>query len=182
MKITVNREPIAFELEQDITISEVLEHIQKWAGEQKLFILNYQILPLKEVENLAEENLLSSEINTLEVEVGTQNDLYRENLVELDRYLEQIGYFIANGLQEGRKLNEKEIAIVKEGLSWIIESVRMLGKQTKFIPDERLEEILEALEKFQNIEVEILEQEPVLKFLDHLGILKNYVAIFCPSL
>ena len=177
MKITVNREPITFELEHDITISEILEYIQKWAGEQNLFILNYQVLPLKEAKNLAEENLLSSEVNALKVEVGTQNDLYRENLVELDRYLEQMGYFIANGLQEEKKLNEKEMAIVKEGLSWVMESVQMLAQQTKFIPNESLTKILKALQKFQNIEIKTFESESILIFLDYLGILKNYVAI-----
>ena len=177
MKITVNEEPISFELDKDITISEILEHIQNWAGEQELFILNYQVLPLKKIEDTVEENLLSSQINSLNVEVGTQNDLYRENLVELDSYLERMGYFIASWLQQKQSLEEKDIAIVKEGLGWVIESTQMLGQQTSFIPEEKLEKILEALEKFKANEIDISKSETILDFLDYLGMLKNYVSI-----
>ena len=177
MKITVNKEPIAFKLEEDITISEILEHIQDWAGEQDLFILNYQISPTKNMKDLAEKNLLSSQINSLNVEVGTQNDLYRENLVELDCYLERMGYFIAAGLQKEKQLSKKEVAIVREGLSWVIESTEMLGKQTSFIPDKELEQILGALQKFQKQEIDTSKSETTLELLSCLEKLKNYVSI-----
>ena len=177
MKITVNKEPITFELNEDITISEILGHIQDWAGEQDLFILNYQISPSKEIVSPVEENLLSSQINSLNVEVGTQNDLYHENLAELDRYLERMGHFIAAGLQQEKRLDEKEAAIVKEGLNWVIESTEILGKQTSFIPTDKLKQILEALQKFQKQEIDISSSETILEFLDHLGVLKNYVSI-----
>ena len=108
MQIKINQEPVDFKLSENITLGEVLKCIQSWAEKKDLFILNYKLSPKDEPASEAGENILSSEINLLDVEVGTQSDLYRDSLQELNSYIDRMGFFLASKVQEGKNLSESE--------------------------------------------------------------------------
>ena len=179
MQIKINQEPIDFKLSENITLGEVLKCIQSWAEKKDLFILNYKLSPKDEPASQAGENILSSEINLLDVEVGTQSDLYRDSLQELNSYVDRMGFFLASKVQEGKNLSESEEVTIREGLEWIIESVSRIMRQLNVAFQEKAKGYLSVLEEFKNKDhIDLLNEEEQIPFLDNLAGIKNQALIW----
>ena len=178
VQIKVNQEELDFELSQDITLGEVLKHIQSWADNKGLFILNYDILEKNDSKHTPIENILSSEINFLNVKVGTQIDLYRDNLNELDGYIDRMGFFLASKIQEDKVLDEVEELTIKKGLEWVIESVSMVTKQLNLNANEQLKEHLKILAKVRDGHVDLQDANQRTYFLESLAGIKNQALVW----
>ena len=179
MQITVNKETLDFKLSEDITLAEVLTHIQSWADEKGLFILNYNVSDQGgSVKVATNYDMLSSEIDLLNVEVGTQTDLYRDHLTELNQYNDRRGFFLASKIQDGKTLNHDEEKTFIEGLEWIIESVSRVTKQLNLNTDASLTDHLSILGQASNCELDFSNEKDQASFLDSLGSIKNQALVW----
>ncbi len=179
MQIKVNEETLDFKLSQDITLDEVLTHVQSWADDKDLFILNYNIFDKNNLKINFRYDILSSEIDLLNIEVGTQNDLYRDSLSELNNYIDRMGSFLASKIKNNKNLNDKEKITIKEGLEWITESVNRITKQLKLELNDKFKAHLLILEKTKNNHLmNLLSGDQATPLLESLSNIKNQVLIW----
>ncbi|MCB1141746.1 MAG: hypothetical protein H7A24_12765 [Leptospiraceae bacterium] len=116
MKIYINEEVLDSKLEKEETLGEVYSEIRKWAEAQGKFLLQCLV---------DGKEMLLDELRTLSIEgrerldfyVGENLDLLVNSLVELDKYLDNIG----NTLLGRDSLTEKESKDLQDGIAWIHE-------------------------------------------------------------
>lgn len=147
MEILVNGQEINFDLQENIALNKVLEHLQDWAAKDKMFVLDYSVNG--ENSNVTSDDLMSSQISTLEIELGDQSQLIHSHLEELSAYVNRAGNFIAETLTKNTTLNDNSIKELDEGLTWVIDSLE--GLQKYFEGYNIQNELLVLEEKQQNI-------------------------------
>ncbi|MES0489692.1 MAG: hypothetical protein ABUK01_06865 [Leptospirales bacterium] len=171
MDILVNGQEIDFDLQENIALTKVLEHLQEWASKDSMFVLDYKVNG--ENSGLANQSLMSSQINTLEIELGDQSQLVYSHLEELTKYVNKVGNFIAGSIQKKKPLDISAIAEIDEGLTWIIDSLQ--GLQRYFEGYNIQNELLVLEEKQGNIAQNLPE------ILEGLISIRNTVELWSKS-
>ncbi len=180
MNITVNQKPLDFELGADITLSEALGHIQDWAKKQNLFILDYKISPIDQKVKLdhPKDRLKTNEIKNLDVEIGTQIELFCDTINELSQYIDRMGCFLARHIQEKKEIDKNDLDMLQKGLVWVVESVKSILVQLSIKHDKSIENHLKILEKFQSNKIDINNNEEYMQLVEAIAKVKDQMDIW----
>lgn len=166
MQIYIGDEPLQFELEKNTPFSEILSELTEWASSQKFYIVDYHIEAKPGFEN--NERLSSDEIETLRVNVGSQEDLIDSNLRELIDYTDRVGFHVANLIETQKSPDEKDASELKTAWAFVVESVDALSQH------------LEAQDRtsLKNA-VSVLTQVPdLIEKLNALAIIQNQLKLW----
>ncbi len=143
MQIFVNSQPLDYELDKPVTLSEIIENVQEWAQKSNMFILDYSVVSR---EN-APAPLTSNEIDKIDIAIGNSDDVIQKNIIALNEYIDKMGAFLAsNPFLE--KLSGENYRLVKEGLDYIKEALSQLREKVQ--SDVSLEKAIDVLEKEPN--------------------------------
>lgn len=118
MDIYINNEKLEFTLEKETSLQDILKHIQDWAGQRELYLIDYNL-------DSIDENgpFHSGNIHRLDISLGDRTDLLKHNLIEMQRYVDRILKFLAEKLQKQAELSAEESAQLLEGKEWLSESL-----------------------------------------------------------
>ncbi len=166
MQIYIGDEPLQFELEKNTPFAQILSELTEWASSQKVFIIDYHIEAKPGFEN--NEHLSSDEIETLRVNVGSQEDLIDSNLRELIDYTDRVGIHVANLIETQKSPDEKDASELKTAWAFVVESVDALSQH------------LEAQDRtsLKNA-VSVLTQVPdLIEKLNALAIIQNQLKLW----
>jgi len=122
-------EELNFTLSEKISFAQIIAKLTEWAESQKLFIIDYRVAAKPEFTG--KEDLDSSEIEVIELQLGDQTDLIEANLRELIDYTDRAGMHLAKVIQEGKSLDEREAADLKTGGVFITESISAMTRHLK---------------------------------------------------
>jgi hypothetical protein len=114
MKIYVNEEILDSHLEKEKTLGDVYFEIQKWAESQGKFLLQC-MLNGKEMQSEELNKIEISSTERVDFYVGENLDILVNSLIELDKYVDNIG----NTLLGRDSLTDKENKDLREGIQWI---------------------------------------------------------------
>src|SRR5690242_20643507 len=103
MKILVNGETLGFELEHELPLTGIIEHVSTWARDRNMHILDYRVDLAQGADRQNEPT--SSQIELLDIELGSRADLIYANLQELDAYLDRMGVFLAQHISEEKPVS-----------------------------------------------------------------------------
>ncbi len=106
MEIRINEEPISFTLEEEQTLGDVVEGIEKWLGNSGYLISSIEQdgTPVIMDETSSWEQILIAEIDTLDVTILSGAEQYVENLRTVYEYITLLQRSIASG--NGEILNQ----------------------------------------------------------------------------
>ena len=172
MEILVNQTPLDFELQDTISLPQVINHIEDWACQNNYYVLDYTYTTTGTATTQNEKNIMSSDIAKLEIQVGDQGDLIEQNLIEVSTYIDKAGSFIADLVQNEKELPNGEIANIQEGFSWIQDVLQSVKKQIQIGASE---EFNHALDNIASLE---LNAESMMLALQVLAVLRNHVLIW----
>lgn len=163
MQILVNDKSLDFEMEKTLSLAEILENIQNWASRENMFILDYKVNG--EVLEMDENQYNSENIDFLEVNIGSKQNLVWENINELQNYLSKIVSYLIPKLQESENIAMIDNPLLHDGMNWVIKSLSSLKKYFT-TQESALQEINEEQLKTA------LENE---NYVELLGIIKSYL-------
>lgn len=172
MEILVNQTPLDFELQETISLPQVINHIEDWACQNNYYVLDYTYTTTGTAKTQNEKSIMSSDIVKLEIQVGDQGDLIEQNLIEVSTYIDKAGSFIADLVQNEKELPNDEIANIQEGFSWIQDVLQSVKKQIQIGASE---EFNHALDNITSLE---LNAESMMPALQVLAVLRNHVLIW----
>ena len=172
MEILVNQTPLDFELQDTISLPQVINHIEDWAGQNNYYVLDYTYTTTGTATTQNEKSIMSSDIAKLEIQVGDQGDLIEQNLIEVSTYIDKVGSFIADLVQNEKELPNDEIANIQEGFSWIQDVLQSVKKQIQIGASE---EFNHALDNITSLELNVESMMPALQVL---AVLRNHVLIW----
>ncbi len=173
MNIMVNGSPIDFALETDIPLIEILEHIREWGGQHKMYILDYNV-SCKDDKNNVTTELFSNHISHLDISMGTQLDLLKENIEELDQYIDKTLSFIIQLMKVENSSTEDRDSL-REALSWIVESLVEIKKRAQKDIEEQLMTHIELLYQHISNVKDIIDNKAVIKLSITLNSVKNCI-------
>ncbi|MCB1165752.1 MAG: hypothetical protein KDK33_06350 [Leptospiraceae bacterium] len=122
MNIYVNDQKLDASLNEEKTLREVYDAIEKWSKNQNHYIMNLKVDD-RDVSPSALEEVALDDVNRLDFVVADQDHFIAEAAHELDRYLDQAGSF----LYGKEYLNESQVADLKEGYGWIEQATDSLA-------------------------------------------------------
>ena len=172
MEILVNQTPLDFELQDTISLPQVINHIEDWAGQNNYYVLDYTYTTTGTATTQNETSIMSSDIAKLEIQVGDQGDLIEQNLIEVSTYIDKAGSFIADSVQNEKELPNDEITNIQEGFSWIQDVLQSVKKQMQIGASE---EFNHALDNITSLELNVESMMPALQVL---AVLRNHVLIW----
>ncbi|MCS7206013.1 MAG: hypothetical protein NZ853_09985 [Leptospiraceae bacterium] len=155
MKLYINEMEIPYTLENEKTLSDVVEALSKNLLEKNLYILDYYVELHDENQNKSNNNkdVLIDDVEALHFIVGNSMDLVRSSLESHLEFLDRLGtkiFFL-------EEIPEKEHQEIQRAFQWIKESlphiVKKLDVDVMFSYVERegkiyhLKEVFEALEE-----------------------------------
>ncbi|MDH4199820.1 MAG: hypothetical protein OEV66_05490 [Spirochaetia bacterium] len=120
MDILVNDKSLDFQLNETLTLPELLDNIQNWASKDNMFILDYSVNGQKNINEINDYN--SGNIERLDVSVGSRETLVWENIIELQAYTHKIVSYIITRIQGGASLTPQDQQEIKTGISWMSNS------------------------------------------------------------
>ena len=176
MNIFVNQQPLNFELQEELSFPKILEHINQWVKEQKIFLLNYTITPKADFKDIEHSQLTSNTIDSIHFDLGETRDIYYESIKELEQYIDKLGSFLAKSIQENKVLNENDIETIHNGLVWISETLASITSHSLINKTEEvylcMTMIQEVIQKSSSFNYNNLEE--MLPLIESLAIIKNY--------
>ena len=172
MEILVNQTPLDFELQDTISLPQVINHIEDWACQNNYYVLDYTYTTTGTATTQNEKSIMSSDIAKLEIQVGDQGDLIEKNLIEVSTYIDKAGSFIADLVQNEKELPNDEIANIQEGFSWIQDVLQSVKKQIQIGASE---EFNHALDNITSLKLNVESMIPALQVL---AVLRNHVLIW----
>ncbi len=167
MQVLVNEKPLEFKLENEIRLEQVLEHVQEWASQKNFYILDYEALG-KENQSVGEK-ALSSEIETVSIQLGDQRDLIVENLEEVNRYIDKVGSYLAERVTLEQAVAEDKALEIREGLNWVGDSIKSIEKQLLV----KKSEFKVLLNNISNLDI----KNDTLEIIENLAQIKDRVFI-----
>jgi tetratricopeptide (TPR) repeat protein len=129
MEITVNDQPLEFELEEETTLRDVMSGLNRWVTKGRNIItsvkLNDKSIPVREAEC---SELPVEEIKKLELEIESMLELALESLTDASEYLPKLiaaGERLNSLLRDEKKEEAGELVKqFEEGLSWFIHIIK----------------------------------------------------------
>lgn len=175
MIIYVNEEVLETKLEQEKTIGEVYQAINSWIESSGKYLVNCFVDGVeKNFSDLKELEIES--VKRLDFYVGEDIDILIASLLELDKYIDNVG----NALFGRDSLTQKETQDLKEGLNWIqtvLSSAKNLLRldYMRIIPHGSDKNMLEIIAKAVDPENK-LDSVPLIEdYLENLRDLKLFV-------
>ena len=175
MIIYVNEEVLETKLEQEKTIGEVYQAINSWVESSGKYLVNCFVDGVeKNFSDLKELEIES--VKRLDFYVGEDIDILIASLLELDKYIDNVG----NALFGRDSLTQKETQDLKEGLNWIqtvLSSAKNLLRldYMRIIPHGSDKNMLEIIAKAVDPENK-LDSVPLIEdYLENLRDLKLFV-------
>ena len=175
MIIYVNEEVLETKLEQEKTIGEVYQAINSWVESSGKYLVNCFVDGVeKNFSDLKELEIES--VKRLDFYVGEDIDILIASLLELDKYIVNVG----NALFGRDSLTQKETQDLKEGLNWIqtvLSSAKNLLRldYMRIIPHGSDKNMLEIIAKAVDPENK-LDSVPLIEdYLENLRDLKLFV-------
>ena len=175
MIIYVNEEVLETKLEQEMTIGEVYQAINSWVESSGKYLVNCFVDGVeKNFSDLKELEIES--VKRLDFYVGEDIDILIASLLELDKYIDNVG----NALFGRDSLTQKETQDLKEGLNWIqtvLSSAKNLLRldYMRIIPHGSDKNMLEIIAKAVDPENK-LDSVPLIEdYLENLRDLKLFV-------
>lgn len=175
MIIYVNEEVLETKLEQEKTIGEVYQAINSWVESSGKYLVNCFVDGVeKNFSDLKELEIES--VKRLDFYVGEDIDILIASLLELDKYIDNVG----NALFGRDSLTPKETQDLKEGLNWIqtvLSSAKNLLRldYMRIIPHGSDKNMLEIIAKAVDPENK-LDSVPLIEdYLENLRDLKLFV-------
>lgn len=125
MQILVNGENLDFEMTQKTSLTDILKYISDWARQDATYILDYRI---DGKEKVSGADYHSENMNTLEVSLGSAENLFLEHILELEEYLDKMGNHLAVMLQNQTSAGaDVDLSSeVLDGLAWIHDSAETI--------------------------------------------------------
>ncbi|HRG76227.1 MAG TPA: hypothetical protein PLX69_16825, partial [Leptospiraceae bacterium] len=147
MIIYLNEEVLETKLEQEKTVDEVYSAINSWIESSGKYLVNCFVDGVeKSLSQLKEIEI--SNVQRLDFYVGEDIDILIASLLELDKYIDNVG----SALFGRDSLTQKESHDLKEGLNWIqtvLSSAKTLLRldYTRIIPHGSDKNMLEIIAK-----------------------------------
>ena len=175
MIIYVNEEVLETKLEQEKSVGEVYQAINSWVESNGKYLVNCFVDGVeKNYSDLKELEIES--VKRLDFYVGEDIDILIASLLELDKYIDNVG----NALFGRDSLTQKETQDLKEGLNWIqtvLSSAKNLLRldYMRIIPHGSDKNMLEIIAKAVDPENK-LDSVPLIEdYLENLRDLKLFV-------
>ena len=93
MNIYVNEQKLDASLDQEKTLRDVYDAVDRWSRNQNHYIMNLMV-DRQEVAPSRLESMELSDVERLDFTVAEQDQFIVEAAHELDRYLDQVGSFL----------------------------------------------------------------------------------------
>ena len=176
MNIFVNKQPLNFELTNEISFTDILGYITNWAKEQNLFILNYVVAPLEDYTNIENNELISNQIKDIHFELGEARDIYYETIKELDQYIDKMGSFLANKIQDEITLNTDDINMIQTGLLWIDDALTSITSHTLMKVTDEIKACIQIIHNAAqpNTKFNYANIDELMSLIESLGTIKCY--------
>ncbi|MCS6983789.1 MAG: hypothetical protein NZM25_01505 [Leptospiraceae bacterium] len=164
MELFINSQRVDFSLDENLCLDEIVEKVTNWALGQNHYVLEYRHYPKKGHE---EEPPCRDNLERIEFELGSYNDLVFSHLQELAKYIDEVGVFLAQKIEKGRPLEREEESLYREGVHFISESLSKLSRIFGENPRE--------FERYLSI---LFESQNLWERLEALAFVKNKVALW----
>ena len=129
MEIQINNHPIEFQLQQEMTIADVINSINGWSSERDLIFSEVHIdgepytvddIPLHDLEKIACINCI----------IQSKSDIVFSSIDEGARYCARAGAFIDSLLEDTEKVEQGQLEHLSQGLEWMNDVFKSIVKLT----------------------------------------------------
>jgi len=170
VEMQINNYQIDFELENEKTVSDIVNSISDWSMERELVFFEIIIDgDTYMLEEIPDRNI--KDVNNINCIVKSRADMVFDTADEGIKYCKRINSFIAKVLKE-KELNEADIKNFLPGLDWIIEVINNIVsllelKDNKVrYKDRNISEYLEDLKNFKSELVEFRGKNGIIEFIN----------------
>jgi hypothetical protein len=178
MEIYVNDQRLDAQLSGEKSVDEVFNSVTEWIASNRSYILGFMV-DGRDVARDDLKNLAIPDTGRIDFFVGDEGEMMISTVEELDRYLDQIG----GTLYDGVELSRPDLMHLKEGVHWIRQILNSLSSILKIYLTSTavrafdrmdLNSILDRLDLRANELIQEFHPETVELFLDDLRGIKQF--------
>ncbi len=168
MKILINSENVDFSLEENLSLSAIVDEVADWAQSQNLYILDYRF-SLQEGRHT--ERPCRDDLAQVEFLIGDHRELILTHLNELQEFIDRAGMFLAEKARNEQDLSAQEEQQYREAVEFLRESITTLEKQTGGISEE-----------FEAALISLESSAGIFEKLQALALIRNKVSLWVRQL
>lgn len=163
MKLLLNGKEVSFQMEKPLSLNELIEEVQENIAGDNLYVIDYVL----EAKTGKEAPLSSDDIESIDFEIGSQDELMLSAVEELDAYLDRAGLYLADHIQSDKGFSPQEEEEFRDGVNYISGVIESLQNDR----DRRTEQLDQAM-------IVLAKSADLRERIGALAVIKNQVAVW----